>query len=68
MSTIDNAKKAMGWMHPNQRQSCGNCQHVVVSESHRMELRCKPGGFFTPRYAICDDYVTMALTDGSVPK
>ncbi len=70
MSTIENAKKAMDWTHPNDRQSCGNCAHVVVDDALRFSrpaLRCKPGGFFTHRHAICGDYEPHSLT-GSAPK
>lgn len=69
MSGIDNAKQAMDWMHPSERQSCGNCEQVTFykHESARFpEYRCIKGGFFTTRYAICGEYVPAAPT-GSAP-
>lgn len=72
MSGIGNAKQAMDWMHPNDRQSCGNCikseLDSYTSQGMHINLRCIPGGFFTPRHAICGEYEPMKLTDGSVPK
>lgn len=70
MSSIENAKRAMDWMHPNQRQSCGNCAHVKVEASSRNNIiaifRCARGGFLTPRHAICGEYEPAVLT-GSAP-
>lgn len=71
MSGIDNAKKCMGWLHPNARAACGNCQRVEVEPPINVDrkpvYRCVDGAFITPRFAICDKYSPMFLT-GSVPK
>lgn len=60
MSGIDNAKRAMDWRHPNDRQSCGNCTKAKVdtfsSHGKFTIFRCTPGGFITPRHAICGEY------------
>lgn len=68
MSTIDNAKKGMGWVHPNVRPGCGNCDKVVASNVSggflTPTLRCKSGGFLTNRNAICDKHVPMFQTGG----
>ena len=71
MSGIENTKRAMDWMHPNDRQSCGNCAKVKVEKfsSHAGKwtiFRCTPGGFITPRHALCGEYVPQA--DGNAPK
>jgi hypothetical protein len=72
MSGIDNAKQGMGWLHPNARAACGNCEHVESRSPANMERKpihwCGKGGFITPRFAICDQYTPMMLTTGSVPK
>lgn len=70
MSTIDNAKKTMGWLGANARPCCRNCEHVKVSDALRYnkpELFCTKGGFYTQPYAICDQHTPMMLT-GSAPK
>lgn len=70
MSGIDNAKQVMGWLHPNARPCCRNCERVVVDGAlhyDRPQLRCTPGGFFTQAYAICDQHTPMTLT-GDAPK
>lgn len=69
MSGINNAKKIMGWQHPNARPACANCAEVRVEHPERRspDFRCV-SGFLTSRYAICDKYEPMSLTDGSVPK
>lgn len=64
MSGVDNVKRAMDWMHPNDRQSCRNCQHAEVAailRFSRPELRCRQGGFFTSLYAICGEFTPVVF-------
>lgn len=72
MSGIYNAKKGMGWLNPNVRPACGNCDQVKVEQplcvNCKPAMRCGPGGFLTSRFAICDRYTPMMLTGGSVPR
>lgn len=72
MSSIDNAKKAMGWLNANARAACGNCaqarSETTCLGNSSPRLWCKQGGFLTTRYAICDQHLPMLLTTGSVPK
>lgn len=68
MSGIDNAKAAMGWLHPNVRAACGNCAHAKV-ENHspgfcKPNWRCTKGSFITPRFAVCDQHTPLRLTGG----
>jgi hypothetical protein len=68
MSTIDNAKIAMGWVHQNSRASCGNCARVQMEApltANKPIYRCGMAGFITPRYAICDQHTPMTLTGGT---
>ncbi|MDA8254161.1 MAG: hypothetical protein M0Z99_00750 [Betaproteobacteria bacterium] len=60
MSTIENAKKAMGWKHANQRERCATCAHRDMSGSPsaplREPVRCKKGGFITSAFSVCDQW------------
>ncbi len=68
MSSIDNAKRTMGWVPQNARPRCGNCARVEVNDSlrySRPELRCTRGGFYTQPSAICNQHEPMALAGGA---
>lgn len=69
MSTIDNAKKALGWVHSNARPACGNCAHVKTEKVDQsfgsVAYFCNEGGFCTPRYAICDKHEPLFQTGGT---
>jgi hypothetical protein len=58
MSGIDNAKKAQGWTHPNERERCANCKHVAVDNYApgfcKPVYRCAKGSFMTPGNAVCN--------------
>ena len=61
MSTIAVKKVTMGFKYAMQRPRCANCaQREESCEDHHpkdaMTLRCKPGGFITTAWAICDEY------------
>lgn len=67
MSSIANAKQAMGWVHQTARACCGNCQHLQpvspkVTPSPHPSMICGKGGFYTTRFAICDQHWSMLLT------
>lgn len=59
MSSIDNAKAAMGWVPATKRQSCRNCTHGEECIAERMppfdtkSWECKLGGFKTSAGAVC---------------
>lgn len=58
MSTIDNAKQAAHWQHPNERDGCQNCKHGY-QEADRggfcpPSWRCGLHSFYTKPFAICD--------------
>jgi hypothetical protein len=68
MSGIDNAKKGMGWLHPNARPCCGNCKHMQFRKHESAwhpEYRCMPGGFLSTRYAICDQHTPYSADRGA---
>lgn len=69
MSTIENAKIGMGWLHPGARTGCGSCEHVKVQPPINVNCRpsyyCGKGAFHTTRFAICDKYEPMMLTGGA---
>lgn len=60
MSTIENAKKAMGWQHANQRERCATCAHRDMSGPVngllREPVRCTKGGFITSSFSVCDQW------------
>lgn len=59
MSSIDNLKLGMGWRHPSRRRFCNNCGHGEAHASAPGRLpgwRCTRGGFYTPRYAVCEQW------------
>lgn len=60
MSSIDTAKKAANWQHPNTRAGCVNCKHGSVQADNGMfcgpSWRCARHGFFTHKHAICNDW------------
>lgn len=59
MSTIENAKRAMGWKHPNQRERCATCSRSNASaNSHllREQIRCNKGGFITTSFSVCNEW------------
>lgn len=66
MSGIDNAKRAMGWQSGNQRDRCGNCEHVREEPTLRVfdaaNWRCDKGGFFTRTNAVCKQHVRAVNT------
>lgn len=68
MSTIENAKRSMGWVAPQVRPACGNCDHVDVElgmDPGNASYRCRAGGFWTARFAICERHVPLRLTGGA---
>ena len=60
MSTIENAQKAMGWKHANQRERCATCAHRDISgpllAPLRGHVRCRKGGFITSSFSVCDEW------------
>lgn len=57
MSSYQNTKKAVRWQHPNERNSCANCQHVkratAPSDIGKGSWTCGKNGFFTLAFAVC---------------
>lgn len=63
MSTIDNAKAAMGWQGAKMRPACRNCRHGKEVREDRMppfgtaHWRCTLGVFRTSAMAVCERYM-----------
>lgn len=62
MSTIQVAKRGMGFQSAGERDGCKNCQHAEQHYVDRMPpydragWRCKKGGFMTSAMAICQKH------------
>jgi hypothetical protein len=60
MSSIDNARRAAGWKHPNERASCKNCKHGEQTDTGNgfcsPMIRCTRHGFYSKLFAICNDW------------
>jgi hypothetical protein len=60
MSSIDNAKTAMGWKAPAERANCANCKHAEIVNADPVyrtpSVICGKAGFYTKPYAICDSW------------
>jgi hypothetical protein len=73
MSTIQVKKTTMGYSAAMQRPRCANC---ALREEHWedrspkdvLTLRCKPGGFLTTPWAICDQYQIPSTTKSGASK
>ncbi len=57
MSTVANAKAAMGYTPPRQRPACRNCwSGHELTGSHAADWRCAKGGFYVAPLAVCEHY------------
>lgn len=54
MSSIDNAKAAMGYVPAKQRQSCANCIHAEARDCIHPTWWCNLGNFLTSPLAVCE--------------
>lgn len=63
MSGIANAKKCASWQPPNARRGCLNCRHGYQESAGAgfcpPSWRCRKHGFFTLRFAICDQWAEL---------
>lgn len=56
MSSIDNAKAAMGYIPAKQRAACSNCPNAEFRDCIHPTWWCTPGGFLVGPMAICDKH------------
>ncbi len=64
MGTIQTKKDAMGFTSAQQRPRCANCAQRDERWEDRhpkdvMTLHCKPGGFITKAWAICNHHTRL---------
>lgn len=71
MSSIDNAKAAMGYHSAKERTDCcARCEHMDADYPDRAPpwdkpaYKCKLGGFRTSQMAVCDKHVLGKILAG----
>lgn len=61
MSTIDVAKRLVGYQSPMQRlqgglMGCMNCLHSTLNDTYSGSLTCKANGFYVNQLGLCKQH------------